>query len=593
MKKFITMLLALIMLVSVLGTGVIAGAATPTQIVIQPVIAENSMLGVADVPTMKFRLSYYEDAAKTTLKESYYYDVNIADGLAVEVSSSFYCDVAPVIENAVRDTYIFSSWNDNPQAIMVAPGESEDIFVNLRYSREPVSIPFAVVDENGDPVVGAEFLLAEVVDGKERNSETRSSDENGEGAFVLFEGGDFVIRQMSAPSGYVMPALKAEFTIGFDGGTCVINAGSSPVNAVNPHAVLNGNLTVSNVVRSNRDEATYVEASSYSYVLSVEGKADQSFSLAPGGSQSFLVPIGASYTVTQVRDGANWNVNHESFSGKLENANEVKHEFVNTYKYADPQNAVATIRKVSSADPKKTLSGAEYTLFKDPHCHHPVQGKDANGKIVDAIYTTDEDGIFKMEFSGAGTFYLKETDPPAGFAANDSVYPVEVVEVFTKTRIINEIVIQPVFQALVDGKGSKNGIFDIGDDPSKKVDIVVNVEWKNDSASTRPSSVTVILYQDGKENERRTVYASEGWTTTFAGRAGGYNWTVEEVRPTVYYAKKVTKSGNTFTVTNTYSTTPITGDENDPFLWALALTVTAAGAALTIRQIRRRKNSAA
>ena len=55
------------------------------------------------------------------------------------------------------------------------------------------------------------------------------------------------------------------------------------------------------------------------------------------------------------------------------------------------------------------------------------------------------------------------------------------------------------------------------------------------------------------------------------------------------YTKSITQKGNTFTITNTYSSIVQTGDNSAPILWALLALTTAAGAVLTVRKLRKEK----
>ena len=101
------------------------------------------------------------------------------------------------------------------------------------------------------------------------------------------------------------------------------------------------------------------------------------------------------------------------------------------------------------------------------------------------------------------------------------------------------------------------------------IDITVNKVWANDGGINHPASVTVQLYQNGAAYGRAvTLSASNGWTHTWSGLDPDSTWTVDETGVPAGYTAAVTRSGNTFTVVNTYEVTipddpPPRGDTPD------------------------------
>lgn len=74
------------------------------------------------------------------------------------------------------------------------------------------------------------------------------------------------------------------------------------------------------------------------------------------------------------------------------------------------------------------LSGAEFTLFKDAECKTPYtndwvvdSGKTFDGKVV-----SNADGQLPIKGLKAGTYYLKETKAPQGYALINTVYKIEI-----------------------------------------------------------------------------------------------------------------------------------------------------------------------
>ena len=98
--------------------------------------------------------------------------------------------------------------------------------------------------------------------------------------------------------------------------------------------------------------------------------------------------------------------------------------------------------------------------------------------------------------------------------------------------------------------GSGSGTGSGSSDPSTGVtSITVTKEWKNDSASDRPSSVTVGIYNGSTKVQTLTLNAQNSWTAT----ATGLNSSVE------YTVKEDAVEGYTSTVTKEEDTTGTSG----------------------------------
>lgn len=95
-------------------------------------------------------------------------------------------------------------------------------------------------------------------------------------------------------------------------------------------------------------------------------------------------------------------------------------------------------------------------------------------------------------------------------------------------------------------------------DPVKET-IKGNKTWENDKESDRPESITVILYQDGKEVDRKVVTKANGWTYDFG------EWVIKESNGTkhVYTIKEIAVDGYQ-TVTNGYNLTNTKKEEPTP-----------------------------
>lgn len=137
-----------------------------------------------------------------------------------------------------------------------------------------------------------------------------------------------------------------------------------------------------------------------------------------------------------------------------------------------------------------------------------------------------------------------------------------------------------------DGDGEN--VYLIEDEPIKPVEISVKKVWTADKDLTRPDSVKVTLYRDGKEYDTQVLSAANGWACTWKGEAftDEYTWTVDEPDVPEGYGKDVKQDGTSFTITN--SGRPKTGDDAMGFLWAVLTLGSAAGAAIAAGKLRRK-----
>lgn len=82
--------------------------------------------------------------------------------------------------------------------------------------------------------------------------------------------------------------------------------------------------------------------------------------------------------------------------------------------------------------------------------------------------------------------------------------------------------------------------------------------WRNDTAQTRPQQIVVQLLCDGALYSEVALTAENNWRYTWTGLERGHVWLVLEKEVPKDYTVAVTQEATTFTVTNTYHTTPPT-----------------------------------
>lgn len=86
------------------------------------------------------------------------------------------------------------------------------------------------------------------------------------------------------------------------------------------------------------------------------------------------------------------------------------------------------------------------------------------------------------------------------------------------------------------------------------VSLEVEKVWSGDTKAVRPSSVTVQLLQDGEIYDTQKLSGSDGWSYTWDGLDASADWQIAEIGVAENYTVSISRSSNSFTVTNTYQT---------------------------------------
>ena len=520
-------------------------------------------------------------------------------------------------ESAARESYDLTvngaGAEDDAVTVSVNNGSSTEAQITNTYTMKmgddvhhAASFKVIKTDEQGNVLPGAEFTLYD------KNGEvisTQTTDSKGEAVFGGFtRAAEYTLKETKAPEGYVASEQTWTVTVKLKDGdpTIQISQDGSFWNKVynwvvstDPEGVdgvltvtnklKTGSLTVTKTVENNKKLGP--EAEEYSFSLTIDGQT-QSFTLKDGESKTFNdLPYGTKYTLLEeVGDDASWNVISPD-DGIVEGTisqEKTTVDFVNRYEYADTAEMVVFSAVKQSSKDGKALAGAEFTVYSDKECKTSV-----------ATATTDANGKLAFGFKSAGSFYLKETKAPSGYVLSDKVVELTVSNKgYAVDRVENEdqsitITIVPVLELSVKGAELLTGstsVLVLENDPESYIDITVNKLWKNDKeAGKRPETITVTLYKDGVKYDSKTISEKDKWTCTWKNLPSQYKWTVDESKLPAGYTKSISQKGNTFTITNTYSSIVQTGDNSAPILWALLVLTTAAGAALTRRKLRKEK----
>jgi len=123
--------------------------------------------------------------------------------------------------------------------------------------------------------------------------------------------------------------------------------------------------------------------------------------------------------------------------------------------------------------------------------------------------------------------------------------------------------------------------------PPEPVDRIVQKIWKDEGhEAERPKEIQVILLRDGEVYETVILNEANQWNYQWTDLDGTYEWTVEELTELDKYTSSVTRDGNTFLITNTYSEIPQTGQ-----LWWPVPILIALGMGLIVLGLLRRRGA--
>lgn len=230
------------------------------------------------------------------------------------------------------------------------------------------------------------------------------------------------------------------------------------------------------------------------------------------------------------------------------------------------QNRTTFVISNRLADMGDTISKQVLKLWEDQGYeeNRPEQISVAlleNGQVYDTVELSAENN-WRYEWTGlskASEWSVRETAVPEHYTS--SIQENGNVTVITNTHIA------------------------AADAPAEPVNRRVLKVWKDEGhRDERPTEIQAALLCDGKVYEVVTLKAADNWAYHWYDLDGSKEWTVREYTELDKYTSSVTRDGDLFIITNTYSEIPRTGQ----LWWPVPMLFAVGLAMILIGLVRRR-----
>lgn len=95
----------------------------------------------------------------------------------------------------------------------------------------------------------------------------------------------------------------------------------------------------------------------------------------------------------------------------------------------NPMNETTVKSEITETNTYKApLKGAKFKLYTNAGCTEEYRPKDKEGKVLDPlVLETDDNGRMTISGLDAGTYYIKETEAPAGFVKNTTAHKIQII----------------------------------------------------------------------------------------------------------------------------------------------------------------------
>ena len=406
-------------------------------------------------------------------------------------------------------------------------------FTNTEKKTYPIKIDKKITGTN-NYCTGAKLVLKDVA-GNIKHSEWEVGDTTEE---IILEPGVYILAETSVPEGYVK-APDIRFTVAYDG-----TVTSSTTNAVNGNTVTmyddpEGRFTV-RLKKTASDTGAAQQGAEFELSGTIE---NEPFSVkattTSGGYAVFKAIPAGTFTLTETKAPENYeSIEPQTVVIKTDGQIDTESTTVtverNILTVTDEprynrETVDSAVRVTKVDDNDSMINGAIFTLYSDAELENAVA--DYTGGEF-SISTTDKKIIplLPTENNQSVTLYLKETNPPEGYQAFDSIIEIKIsarVEQDDDTHII-----QTTYTMTADSETSKRV-------PNPKItseqhshdSITINKTDKGSGELIDTAEFTV--YSDSQcENPLKTYSTANGAITISTSETEFENYTTLYVKET-------------------------------------------------------------
>ncbi|TBX86450.1 choice-of-anchor A family protein, partial [Bacillus cereus] len=254
------------------------------------------------------------------------------------------------------------------------------------------------VDENNENIVLKDAKF-DVIDKENNVVDTVTTNEKGIAEVKDLPFGDYFVKEISAPEGYIKIDAPVKVTID--------NTNIIEFVIKNTKKLENGRLKL---LKKDSESGQLLPGAKFD-VIDKDGKVVETIVTDDKGEAlSKQLPVG-SYTLKEVEAPKGYELSSSSVSVDVE-ANKVVTVDVVNKKIPEKVTGQFEVVKVDANDKTKLLSGAEFEVYKD-------------GKKV-AELKTDESGKVMSPKLPLGEYTVKETKAPAGYKLSDKEWKVTI-----------------------------------------------------------------------------------------------------------------------------------------------------------------------
>ena len=307
--------------------------------------------------------------------------------------------------------------NTDTQTVKISK-DTPKVTAEFTNDLEPVKGQLTIINhEKNQPtklIAGSEFELIDQQTGKQVG-EKLVTDKNGQIVIKALPAGDYQIKQVSAPDGYILNSNSQTVKISKENSNVTAKF-VNDLKPVTPEPV-KGQLTI---INHETDQPTKpIAGSKFELIDQQTGKQVGEKLVTDKNGQIVKKDLPAGdYQIKQVSvtDGYILNSNSQTVKISKENAT-VTAKFANDVKPVTPEpvKGQLTIINHEKGQPTKLIAGSKFELVDQS------TGKQVGDKLV-----TDKDGQIVQSNLPAGDYLLKQVSVPAGYALNTETQAVKI-----------------------------------------------------------------------------------------------------------------------------------------------------------------------